>query len=188
MQASPSPDSFCLSGTSLAAPYVSGAAALLLQKNPSLTPDQVKARLMKTADKLPATTTVSVDPVTGIQYVSENDIFTVGAGYLDVPAALSSTDLSTAPAVSPAVSFDASTKTVTLVLGSNAVWGTNAVWDTNAVWGPTQFGERTPCGVQERCGEPACWGRLTPFGGRTQCGEPMPYGVPAAAWTAPLIR
>ena len=30
---------------------VSGAAALLLQKTPGLTPDQVKARLMKTAWK-----------------------------------------------------------------------------------------------------------------------------------------
>jgi len=38
-----------LSGTSMATPVVSGVAALLLQKTPSLTPDQVKARLMKSA-------------------------------------------------------------------------------------------------------------------------------------------
>jgi serine protease AprX len=42
---------FRLSGTSMAAPIVSGAAALLIQKQPELTPDQVKARLMKTATK-----------------------------------------------------------------------------------------------------------------------------------------
>jgi serine protease AprX len=42
---------FRMSGTSMAAPVVSGVVALLLQDEPNLTPDQVKARLMATADK-----------------------------------------------------------------------------------------------------------------------------------------
>src|SRR5437588_1988905 len=42
---------FTLSGTSMATGVVSGVVADLLQKYPSLTPDQVKARLMKTAWK-----------------------------------------------------------------------------------------------------------------------------------------
>ena len=56
---------FTLSGTSMAAPMVSGAAALMLEMQPGLTPDQVKARMMKTAYKQFPVSSVAVDPVTG---------------------------------------------------------------------------------------------------------------------------
>ncbi|MGI4787713.1 MAG: S8 family peptidase, partial [Janthinobacterium lividum] len=73
-----SADYFQLSGTSMASPVVAGAAALLLQANPSLTPDTIKARLMLSADKWFAAD-------------GTEDPLTYGAGYLNIPAALAST-------------------------------------------------------------------------------------------------
>src|SRR6266581_3823305 len=108
-------DYYFLSGTSMATPVVSGAAALLIQSQPKITPDQVKARLMKTAYKgFPASSTV-VDPVTGAIYVSQYDIFTVGAGYLDIGAALANSDLATGNTLSPTAVYDSTTNSVYLV-------------------------------------------------------------------------
>jgi serine protease AprX len=126
---------FWLSGTSMAAPMVSGAAALLLQKTPSLTPDQVKARLMKTASKAFPTTSVATDPLTGQLYTSQYDIFTVGAGYLDIVAALNSNDLAAKPALSPTAAYDNVQHKVYLVGDTSLVWGSGLIWGTSMVWG-----------------------------------------------------
>jgi serine protease AprX len=66
-------DYYELSGTSMATPMVSAAAALLFQKDPSLNPATVKARLMKATMK------------------DDRLVFETGAGYLDVDAALQAT-------------------------------------------------------------------------------------------------
>ena len=121
---------FILSGTSMATPMVSGAAALLLDKEPNLTPDQVKARLMKTASKTFPTSSIATDPVTGEVFVSQYDIFTVGAGYLDVLAALSSDEVAGAEfnAASPTAVYDPETGQVYLIYSESALWGTSALW------------------------------------------------------------
>ena len=127
---------FVLSGTSMSTPVASGAVASLLEKNPSLTPDQVKARLMKTASKSFPVSSAAVDPQTGISYTSHYDIFTVGAGYLDTIAALSNNDPATGSALSPTATFNASTKTASLLFkGSSLIWGESLIWGDNAVWG-----------------------------------------------------
>ena len=66
---------FRMSGTSMSAPMVSAAAALLLQDEPNLTPDQVKYRLMTTANK---------------SWAGYNSAKS-GAGYLDIDAAIRGT-------------------------------------------------------------------------------------------------
>jgi serine protease AprX len=131
-------DYFTLNGTSMATPVVSGAAALLVQREPSLTPDQVKARLMRTAHKAFPSTSSTTDPVTGITYVSHYDLFTVGAGYLDIAAALADTETATGSAASPTAVRDENTGQVSLVFGTAVVWGTgtNGTIDpASVVWG-----------------------------------------------------
>ena len=71
---------FRMSGTSVAAPMVSGAVALLLQDEPNLSPDQVKYRLKATANKRWS------------GYSSNK----AGAGLLDVYAAVKGTTTQTA--------------------------------------------------------------------------------------------
>jgi len=65
-----------LNGTSMAMPVVSGIIADILQGQPSLTPDQVKARFMKTAYKTFPVSSTAVDPVTGQNFVSQYDMLT----------------------------------------------------------------------------------------------------------------
>jgi serine protease AprX len=150
---------FTLSGTSMSAPVVSAAVASLLEKNPSLTPDQLKARLMKTASKSFPTSSVATDPATGASYTSYYDIFTVGAGYLDTSAALANNDPATGSAQSPAVGFSSNYKTVSLAIhGNSLIWGSSLIWGNSLVWGNNVL----LSGTSIVWGTSLIWGDVTP--------------------------
>lgn len=137
-------DYFTLSGTSMATPAVAGAAALMLDEQSTLTPDQVKARLMKTAYKMGMFSTSAYVPHLLMSFVDFYDLFSVGSGLLNVQAATTNTDLAPATvgsALSPYALYNAQNGTVSLIYGNgtvastSVVWGSSVVWGTSVVWG-----------------------------------------------------
>ena len=169
---------FMLSGTSMATPVVSGAAALLLQQNPQLTPDQVKFKLMLTAYKTFPATSTATDPVSGQSFTSEYDVFTVGAGYLDVQAALADNTPFTGTALSPAAAYTPRSGNAYLVCyvssvcdyqlpspsgpsfsSAQSIWGMQAVGGDQSIWGnPSNWGNQLIWGLQTIWGDQTLWG------------------------------
>ena len=162
---------FRLSGTSMATPAVAGAAALMLQANPTLTPDLIKARMMKSAYKGFASYSSSWD-AWGNQYTSQADLFTYGAGYLDIAAALQNTDVGTGTALSPTAVYNPSTRTVslsygTLAVGNSVLWGTSVIWGTSVVWGSNVFVSSSS----------VLWGSSVVWGSSTTSGFSVVWGT-----------
>lgn len=125
---------FILSGTSMSAAVVSGTVALMLEKESTLDPDTVKARLMRSATKVDA-----------------GDPFMTGAGVLNPTAALQESGTLSVPALSPAayrdeagvrigfdntgVSWGDPNYAQSLIWGDSLVWSDSVVWGDSIVWG-----------------------------------------------------
>jgi serine protease AprX len=124
-----------LSGTSMAAPVVTGTVALMLQANPTLTPNAVKAILQYTA-----------------QVYSGYDYLTEGAGFLNAKGAVELAAYLAAPAGTAYPS--ASGWSASLIWGNHLVRGgrltadANA-WATSVTWGDglTGSGDRVRWGT-----------------------------------------
>ena len=109
-----------MSGTSMATPMTSAAVALMLDKDPTLSPATVKARLMRSARKI------------------DSDASTAGAGVLDVEAALGDTGVMTQEALSPLMVLDESTSGVlvqdTALLWGDDQWGSGYLFSDGFTW------------------------------------------------------
>ncbi len=106
---------FEMSGTSMATPVVAGMAALMVQADPSVSPDTIKMRLMRSAEKR-----------------LEYDIFSEGAGFADLLSALTLSETASGPALSPSAVW---TPTGILIEGTGVLIGDGAVWGDGALWG-----------------------------------------------------
>jgi subtilisin family serine protease len=111
-----------LSGTSVATPIVAGAAALVLQANPTLTPNLVKAVLMYTAQ-----------PLKGYNMLEQ------GAGLLNVAGAVQLAKLIRTDLTSTTLRGTALLKSALPRPQANVISGEMCYWEQVVIAGPTFF-------------------------------------------------
>lgn len=125
-----------LTGTSMSAPVVSGAVALMLQANPALTPNQVKAILQYTSRA----------------YTGQNGL-TQGAGFLNVKGAVELARYFATASSGPSYPWSSS-------WSGRIIWGNQLIkggrltpaataWATDVTWGATL----TPAGTNVSWGD-----------------------------------
>jgi len=105
-------------GTSMSAGVVSGAVALMLQANPSLTPNQVKAILMYSA-----------------QIMNGPDLFEQGAGELNIDgavrvAARMKSNAGSVAAGQTLVGWQGLPSPVSTIAGESLIWDQGMIWDS----------------------------------------------------------
>ncbi len=143
-----------LAGTSMAAPVVAGTVALMLEANPALTPNAVKAILQYTAEVNPA-----------------YNALVQGAGFLNARGAVHLAELFAGKPETAEAEADAATWSRHLIWGNHRIGGGTILpaanaWGENIVWGSalTPDGENIVWG--SLCRDSACdnivWGTSDP--------------------------
>jgi serine protease AprX len=132
-----------LSGTSMAAPVVSGTVALMLEANPKLTPNAVKAILQYTA-----------------QLKSDTSMLVQGAGMLNARGAVRLSKFFAAPS------------TTTLGDMGDSIEGQWAPWARHLIWGNYRLTGGMPLPGSNAWSTSVRWGSLeTPTGARVVWGS-----------------
>jgi serine protease AprX len=144
-----------LSGTSQATPVVTGTVALMLQANPSLSPNAVKAILQYTAEVR-----------------SSFDGMSQGAGFLNARGAIELARVMASPATEPAPSMAGWSRAVHWgnqriangALGADAIaWGSDVIWGART----TSTGQTMRWGMT--CAPESCDGTSAPILWENSC-------------------
>jgi serine protease AprX len=141
------PPYLSLSGTSMAAPVVAGTIALMLQANPALTPNLVKAALQYTAE-----------------FRSKYDYLTEGAGFLNARGAVQFAQ-SLIPGRDTTIS-DPTPWSRRIIWGNRPIGGTinpaAGAWRTDVMWGAaaTRDGNNIVWSVPTRDEDDVVWGTV----------------------------
>jgi len=143
-----------LSGTSMATPFVSGAVALMLQANPNLTPNLIKAILEYTARFQP-----NVSPLRqGAGFMNVAGALALATAYKDVPA--STVSRSTAKSASAVKKMKIPNTWSKRVLWGNHMLAGGIInpygnaWTPGVVWGSAK--------TQMSIGDNIVWGTACP--------------------------
>ena len=136
-----------LSGTSMAAPVVSGTVALMLQANPALTPNQVKAILQYTAESSP-----------------EYDPLTEGAGFLNAMGAVT---------MAAAFRDPSNVQTPRAEWSKRLIWGTRLVSGGRLTPDANAWPAHVEWGARDAAGQTVEWGVMC---ATTACEDASPSG------------
>lgn len=162
-----------LSGTSMAAPVVAGTVALMLQANPALTPNLVKAILQYTAE-----------------HRSRYDDLTQGAGFLNARGAVQLAKSLAGDAAPPALAKDPTPWNSHINWGNHRIGGglltldANA-WRTDVMWGASTTRDGAPITWGTVCGGTDCDGLIR--GSLIDDGRVV-WGGPSVSGAASIVR
>ena len=141
---------------------------------------------MQTASKTFPVSSDVTDAVTGQTYTSYYDIFTIGAGYLDLKAAFSNALLvpTGLTAISPVANYNSANGDVELAFDSSSVfsdkamWGASSLASNKAMWGASGVWSNAVLS-----GSKAMWGASSGWGASSDTSAQKAMWGASAIWT-----